>query len=434
MFERSRRGERALLIQPFTAGHSDPSSLEEFAELARSAGATVVGSVPARIDRANPATLIGSGKVEEALSLCNAVDADLVLVNHTLSPVQERNLERALQRRVVDRTGLILDIFAQRARSHEGKLQVELAQLRHMATRLVRGWTHLERQRGGSIGLRGPGETQLETDRRLLAKRVDALQARLAKVEVQRTQMRRARVRQGVARVALVGYTNAGKSTLFNALTGADAYEADQLFATLDPTVRRLDLPGGEVVLADTVGFVRDLPHDLVAAFRSTLSEARDAQLLLHVVDTSDPARDERIGQVDEVLREVGAGDIPQLVVFNKIDRLDDASARVDLGEDGAATRAWVSARTGSGLGGLRDAIASRLARERVSGRIHLPPTAGRLRARLFAAGAVQSEETCDDGWRIDLDMPLDAARQLVADANAEAAALRDLLPMDDRA
>ncbi len=434
MFERSRRGERALLIQPFTAGHSDPSSLEEFAELARSAGATVVGSVPARIDRANPATLIGSGKVEEALSLCNAVDADLVLVNHTLSPVQERNLERALQRRVVDRTGLILDIFAQRARSHEGKLQVELAQLRHMATRLVRGWTHLERQRGGSIGLRGPGETQLETDRRLLAKRVDALQARLAKVEVQRTQMRRARVRQGVARVALVGYTNAGKSTLFNALTGADAYEADQLFATLDPTVRRLDLPGGEVVLADTVGFVRDLPHDLVAAFRSTLSEARDAQLLLHVVDASDPARDERIGQVDEVLREIGAGDIPQLVVFNKIDRQDDASARVDLGEDGAATRAWVSARTGSGLGGLRDAIASRLARERVSGRIHLPPTAGRLRARLFAAGAVQSEETCDDGWRIDLDMPLDTARQLVADANAEAAALRDLLPMDDRA
>lgn len=434
MFERSRRGERALLIQPFTAGHSDPSSLEEFAELARSAGATVVGSVPARIDRANPATLIGSGKVEEALSLCNAIDADLVLVNHTLSPVQERNLERALQRRVVDRTGLILDIFAQRARSHEGKLQVELAQLRHMATRLVRGWTHLERQRGGSIGLRGPGETQLETDRRLLAKRVDALQARLAKVEVQRTQMRRARVRQGVARVALVGYTNAGKSTLFNALTGADAYEADQLFATLDPTVRRMDLPGGEVVLADTVGFVRDLPHDLVAAFRSTLSEARDAQLLLHVVDASDPARDERIGQVDEVLREIGAGDIPQLVVFNKIDRLDDASARVDLDEDGAATRAWVSARTGSGLGGLRDAIASRLARERVSGRIHLPPTAGRLRARLFAAGAVQSEETCDDGWRIDLDMPLDAARQLVADADAEAAALRDLLPMDDRA
>ncbi|HRQ35875.1 MAG TPA: GTPase HflX [Chiayiivirga sp.] len=434
MFERSRRGERALLIQPFTAGHSDPSSLEEFAELARSAGATVVGSVPARIDRANPATLIGSGKVEEALSLCNAVDADLVLVNHTLSPVQERNLERALQRRVVDRTGLILDIFAQRARSHEGKLQVELAQLRHMATRLVRGWTHLERQRGGSIGLRGPGETQLETDRRLLAKRVDALQARLAKVEVQRTQMRRARVRQGVARVALVGYTNAGKSTLFNALTGADAYEADQLFATLDPTVRRMDLPGGEVVLADTVGFVRDLPHDLVAAFRSTLSEARDAQLLLHVVDASDPARDERIGQVDEVLREIGAGDIPQLVVFNKIDRLDDASARVDLDEDGAATRAWVSARTGSGLGGLRDAIASRLARERVSGRIHLPSTAGRLRARLFAAGAVQSEETCDDGWRIDLDMPLDAARQLVADVDVEAAALRDLLPMDDRA
>ncbi len=434
MFERSRKGERALLIQPFNAGHNDPSVLEEFAELARSAGAAVAGTVQARIDRANPATLIGSGKVDEALSLCNAVDADLVLVNHALSPVQERNLERVLQRRVVDRTGLILDIFAQRARSHEGKLQVELAQLRHMATRLVRGWTHLERQRGGSIGLRGPGETQLETDRRLLAKRVDALQARLAKVEVQRAQMRRARVRQGVARVALVGYTNAGKSTLFNALTGAGAYEADQLFATLDPTVRRLDLPGGEAVLADTVGFVRDLPHDLVAAFRSTLSEAREAELLLHVVDASDPARDERIGQVDDVLREIGAGDIPQLVVFNKIDRLDDVLARVDVDESGAAFRVWASARTGSGLEELRDALASRLVRERVSGQVRLAPTAGRLRARLFAAGAVQSEEADEDGWRLDLDMPLDMARQLLGDADAEEASLRDLLGVDDRA
>ena len=434
MFERSRRGERALLIQPYTTGQNDPSALDEFTELARSAGATVVGTLGARIDRANPATLLGSGKVEEALSLCNGADADLVLVNHTLSPVQERNLERALQRRVVDRTGLILDIFAQRARSHEGKLQVELAQLKHMATRLVRGWTHLERQRGGSIGLRGPGETQLETDRRLLAKRVDALQARLAKVEVQRTQMRRARVRQGVARVALVGYTNAGKSTLFNALTGADAYQADQLFATLDPTVRRLTVPGGDVVLADTVGFVRDLPHDLVAAFRSTLSEAREADLLLHVVDASDPARGERIGQVDEVLREIGAGEVPQLLVFNKIDRLDDAVARVDAAEHGGAARAWVSARTGDGLDGLRQAIASRLSRQRVSGQVRLAPTAGRLRARLFAAGAVQSEEADDAGWRLDLDMPLDTARQLLGDGDTENAELRDLLGVDDRA
>ena len=281
----------------------------------------------ARIDRPNAAMLIGSGKLEEVKAAADASGADLILVNHPLSPGQERNLERQLERRVVDRTGLILDIFSQRARSSEGKLQVELAQLKHMATRLVRGWTHLERQRGGSIGLRGPGETQLETDRRLLQKRLEQLQKRLEKVEVQRTQMRRARVRSELPRVALVGYTNAGKSTLFNALTGADAYADDRLFATLDPTVRRIELSGGGMVLADTVGFVRDLPHELVAAFRSTLSEAREADLLLHVVDAADPLRDERIAQVDEVLDEIGAGDIPQLLVFNKIDRVDGARA-----------------------------------------------------------------------------------------------------------
>ena len=244
LFERSRKGENALLIQPHAGGPPDEGLLEEFADLARSAGATVARLLTARIDRPNPATLIGSGKLEEVKAAADATGADLVLVNHPLSPGQERNLEKALERRVVDRTGLILDIFAQRARSHEGKLQVELAQLHHMATRLVRGWTHLERQRGGSIGLRGPGETQLETDRRLLQKRVEQLQKRLEKVEVQRTQMRRARVRSELPRVALVGYTNAGKSTLFNALTGADAYAADQLFATLDPTVRRIDAAG----------------------------------------------------------------------------------------------------------------------------------------------------------------------------------------------
>jgi GTP-binding protein HflX len=429
VFERSKRGEQALLIQPHPAGKFDPAVLEEFSELARSAGATVVGTLNARMERPNPALLLGTGKVEEIRDLCEATGADLVMVNFALTPAQERNLEKELQRRVIDRTGLILDIFAQRARSHEGKLQVELAQLKHMATRLVRGWTHLERQRGGSIGLRGPGETQLETDRRLLQKRVEVLQARLEKIEVQHTQMRRARMRNEVPRVALVGYTNAGKSTLFNTLTGAAAYAADKLFATLDPTVRKLEgLPCGPVVIADTVGFVRDLPHDLVAAFRSTLSEARDADLLLHVVDASDPLRDERIGHVDAVLQEIGAGELPQLLVYNKIDRLEDAAPRIDQLDGGERTRAWVSARDGTGIDGLRSAISARFESERIHRHVHLPAMAGRLRARLFEAGAVVAENADDEGWSMELDLPLVLAEQLCAGPGADAAALRGQL------
>ncbi|MFT4178189.1 MAG: GTPase HflX [Thermomonas sp.] len=426
LFERSRGGENALLIQPHAGGPPAEGVLEEFGELARSAGAAVAAVLTARIDKPNPATLIGSGKLEEVKATCEATGANLVLVNHPLTPVQERNLEKALERRVVDRTGLILDIFAQRARSHEGKLQVELAQLRHMATRLVRGWTHLERQRGGAIGLRGPGETQLETDRRLLQKRVDMLQKRLEKVEVQHTQMRRARVRSELPRVALVGYTNAGKSTLFNVLTGADAYAADQLFATLDPTVRRIELAGGGVVLADTVGFVRDLPHELVAAFRSTLSEAREADLLLHVIDADDSLRDERMAQVDEVLREIGAGDIPQLLVFNKIDRIEGATPRIDLrGEDRHAV--WISARDGLGIGLLREALGQRLGLRRVIGDILLPTDAGRLRARLHALDAVREEQHDADGWRLHVDLPLVDAARLAA--QADGMPLRGLLP-----
>ncbi len=414
MFERSRKGEQALLIQPHAGGPPDDGLLEEFADLARSAGASVVAVLQARIDRPNPATLIGSGKLEEVKAAAEATGADLVLVNHALSPVQERNLEKALERRVVDRTGLILDIFSQRARSAEGKLQVELAQLKHMATRLVRGWTHLERQRGGSIGLRGPGETQLETDRRLLQKRLEQLQKRLDKVEVQRTQMRRARVRSELPRIALVGYTNAGKSTLFNALTGAGAYAADQLFATLDPTVRRVALPGGNAVLADTVGFVRDLPHELVAAFRSTLSEAREADLLLHVIDAADPLREERIAQVEAVLAEIGAGDLPQLLVYNKIDRIEGALPRHDhaaeegsgdVAGQGARERVWVSARDGLGMEALRQALGGRLGLRRVQGELRLPPEAGRLRARLHELDAVRGEEHDEDGWRLRLDL-----------------------------
>ena len=435
MFERSRKGEHALLIQPHSPGGADEDALEEFSELARSAGATVAAVLGARLDRPHPATLVGSGKLEEMRAAADATGADLVLVNHPLSPVQERNLEKALERRVVDRTGLILDIFAQRARSHEGKLQVELAQLKHMATRLVRGWTHLDSQRGGAIGLRGPGETQLETDRRLLQKRVDQLQKRLEKVEVQRSQMRRARVRSEVPRVALVGYTNAGKSTLFNALTGAGAYAADQLFATLDPTVRKITLPGGNVVLADTVGFVRDLPHELVAAFRSTLGEARDADLLLHLVDAADPLRDERIAQVDAVLEEIGAGDIPQLLVFNKIDRIEGAAPRHDQPHGAAGEgqpqreRVWISARDGDGLDLLRGVLAGSLGLKRVTGELELPSSAGRLRARLHDLDAVREERHDEHGWHLSIDLPHGDAARLAA--GPEGSALRDLLAAD---
>ena len=367
----------------------------------------MVGTLTARVDKPNPRYYVGTGKAEELKLQRQALDADLILVNRTLSPVQERNLEKLTECRVVDRTGLILDIFAQRARSHEGKLQVELAQLKHMSTRLVRGWTHLERQRGGAIGLRGPGETQLELDRRILGERMKQLQKRLDKVEVQRTQARRSRQRNSIPVVALVGYTNAGKSTLFNTLTGAGVYAADQLFATLDPTVRRLDgLDCGPVVLADTVGFIRDLPHDLVAAFRSTLSEARDADLLLHIVDASDPERDDRIADVDAVLREIGASDLPQVLVFNKIDRIEGALPRLDWIDGGETPRAWVSAITRVGLDGLETAIERRLGAERIQAELHLPAESGRLRARLHAQGLVAGEETEDSGWCIRIDAP----------------------------
>lgn len=431
MFDRSRKGEHALLIQTHSGGPAEEDVLEEFADLAKSAGATIAATLTARIDKPSPSTLIGSGKLEEVKAAAEATGADLVLVNHTLSPGQERNLERYLERRVIDRTGLILDIFAQRARSHEGKLQVELAQLRHMATRLVRGWTHLERQRGGAIGLRGPGETQLETDRRLLQKRVEQLQQRLEKVEVQRTQMRRARMRSELPRIALVGYTNAGKSTLFNALTGAEAYVADQLFATLDPTVRRIALPGGSAILADTVGFVRDLPHQLVAAFRSTLSEAREADLLLHIVDAADPLREERIRQVDEVLHAVGAGDLPQLLVFNKIDKIEGAQVRHDaqdgIPDQARRERVWVSARDGRGLEELQHALGQRLDLRHLTGQLRLPPSAGRLRSKLHQLEVVRNEQSDEDGWLLDVDLPMVEAERLAA--AEDGAPLRAMLP-----
>ncbi len=404
MFERPQGGERAVLVHLNLHTGSDDESLEEFKELVVSSGAEPVAVVTGSRAVPHPRYFVGTGKAEEVRDAVLTYEADVVLFDHELSPVQERNLEALLECQVLDRTGLILDIFAQRARSHEGQLQVELAQLRHLSTRLVRGWTHLERQKGG-IGLRGPGETQLETDRRLIGHRIRTLKTRLEKVQRQREQGRRARKKADVPTVSLVGYTNAGKSTLFNNLTNAEVYAADQLFATLDPTLRKVKLPAGfPVVLADTVGFIRQLPHDLVAAFRSTLKETQDADLLLHVVDASSDERDENIDSVNRVLEEIGAEDRPQLKVYNKIDLLDGMSARIDRDETGMPIRVWVSALTGEGLDLLNQALAERVNTDMIHQQLSLPAQAGRLHARLFEVGSVNQQDMLETGgWLMDV-------------------------------
>ncbi len=405
MFERPQSGERAVLVHASPDGLPDDSEREEFAELARSAGAVIAAELFSSRRRPDARYFIGKGKLEELRELIEQKDAELVISSAALSPSQERNLERVLRCRVLDRAGLILDIFAQRARSFEGKLQVELAQLRHLSTRLVRGWTHLERQKGG-IGLRGPGETQLETDRRLIGHRIRQLKERLETVDARRTMNRRNRVRAEIPTVALVGYTNAGKSTLFNALTDADAYVKDQLFATLDPMVRRLDLPEGQhVVLADTVGFIRDLPHELIAAFKSTLQEAREADLILHLIDASDPDRWQRVRQVNSVLKQLEADQVPQIRVYNKIDKLD-RKPRITNNRAGEGRAVWLSAVTGEGISMLEDAIARRLRQKTVQRVIRLLPAEGRQRAKLFELGAVLSEEALPEGgWSLELKM-----------------------------
>jgi GTP-binding protein HflX len=396
LFERPDAGERAVLVHlNLQVGQED---LDELKELTKSAGAQPIHVVTGSRQRPDPKFFVGTGKVDELRLAIAEHEADIVIVNHPLTPSQERNLEKALEVRVVDRNGLILDIFAQRAQTFEGKLQVELAQLKHLSTRLIRGWTHLERQKGG-IGLRGPGETQLETDRRLLAVRIKQIQQRLEKVEKQRHQGRSKRKKAEVPTVSLVGYTNAGKSTLFNTLTGAGIYAADQLFATLDPTLRQLQLNnGGEVVLADTVGFIRHLPHELVAAFKSTLQEAAEADLLLHVIDAHAEDRDDTIFHVNQVLDDIGASKIPQLKVFNKIDLLDSALPHTDYDAEGKPVAVWISAQNGLGCDDLHQALSEIFANTKVTRKCYLSAQQAGLKAKWFGQVRIINETINEHG------------------------------------
>jgi len=416
LFERYQAGEQAVLVHVDFPDESSREDLSEFKMLVSSAGVKSLDVVTGKRNTPHPRFFVGSGKAEEIRDAVSLVGANVILFNHSLTPSQEKNVEALCECRVVDRTTLILDIFAQRARTHEGKLQVELAQLRHMSSRLIRGWTHLERQKGG-IGLRGPGETQLETDRRLLRERMVNIRKRLNKVEVQRQQGRRARTRAELPTLSLVGYTNAGKSTLFNTLTKSDVYAANQLFATLDPTLRKIDLAGvGRVILADTVGFIRHLPHDLVAAFKATLTETREAELLLHVVDIADERRSENIEQVEYVLKEIEASDVPQLIICNKIDRLDDIEPRIDRDEQGLPVRVWLSAQANIGAELLYQALAERLNIQVVNHFLNIPPHEGKLRGELYKLNCITSEQFDDKGnCLIEVNLPSRDWQRLLA-------------------
>ena len=400
MFDREKIGEKATLVFFSKNGLKDSENLE-FSELVASAGADIVGGIYTQNRKPNARYFLGKGKLNELHTSIRESDSDLIIFNASLSPSQEKNIEKKLECRVLDRSGLILDIFAQRARSFEGKLQVELAQLRHISTRLIRGWTHLERQKGG-IGLRGPGETQLETDRRLINNRIRQLKFRLNQVDKRRGMNRQNRLKAGIPTVAIVGYTNAGKSTLFNKLTGAKEFVKDQLFATLDPVMRRLDLKeGGPIILSDTVGFIKELPHELVAAFKATLQEAKEADLILHVIDASDKNRLQRIRQVNNVLKQLDADKVPQIRVYNKIDKLEFKSNKIRLGHQ-SLKAVWLSALTGEGLNSILNAISDFISKNVILGCIELTNKQGRQRAKLFEMGAVREENILKDGsWEL---------------------------------
>ena len=418
--------QRALIVYVDFYKSTADDAFNEFVQLVDSSGLDVIGSIRAPRQFPDAQLFVGKGKADEITIQAEQLNADVVIFNHPLTPAQERNLENHTKVRVIDRIGLILDIFAQRARSYEGKLQVELAQLQHLSTRLIRGWTHLERQKGG-IGLRGPGETQLETDRRLVGFRIKLINQRLEKVRKQRYLSRQQRKKNDVPVISLVGYTNAGKSTLFNRMSGADVRAADQLFATLDPTLRRVEMDTGRnIILTDTVGFIRDLPHDLVESFQATLEEVREADLLIHVIDVDHEQRQQRIDEVNKVIELIDAENVPQIEVYNKIDKYSEQTARVEISDNYPHKRVWLSSQTGEGLGLLREAIEQQLRQERQPHYLNLPVTAGQLRAKLFDLGAVrQDDENELGGWIMEVELEEFRLNKLCEEASLDISQLQ---------